>query len=63
MTAQQEEAVAELREQLSGQVADLEGTHQFPKQKVKLDIGGSRFTTSRSTLMAAKSSFLAAMLR
>lgn len=44
------------------QKASLSGTHKFTKQKVKLDVGGERFTSSRSTLVSDKSSFLAAML-
>lgn len=56
---------AEIQQQLDAlqQERDsLMGTHNFTKQKVKLDIGGTRFTTSRTTLLADKSSFLAAML-
>ena len=53
----------EQREQLEAEMKEMDGTHPCKKSKVKLDIGGTRFTTSKSTLMNAPDSFLSAMLR
>lgn len=57
-----EEDLAEQKLKLKDDIDALSGTHSFSKQKIKLDIGGRRFTTSRTTLLTEPDSFLAAML-
>ena len=39
----------------------MRDVYAFQKQKVKLDVGGHRFSTSRATLLSVPGSFLAAM--
>ena len=58
---QQMAAVNSKRDTLTEEQKSLENTYKFTKSKVKLDIGGTRFTTSRSTLNSCKESLLAAM--
>jgi hypothetical protein len=55
-------AGAAARKELTEQLAALNGTYTFSKQKIKFDIGGVRYSTARSTLQrAAKDSLLATM--
>jgi hypothetical protein len=55
-------AGATARKELTEQLAALNGTYTFSKQKIKFDIGGVRYSTARSTLQrAAKDSLLATM--
>jgi len=50
------------RSSFENEKVSLQGTHKFSKQKIKLDIGGRRFTTSLTTLKSEPDSFLSAML-
>lgn len=61
LNAKEQEHIEE-RQALADEIAALDGTHCFTKSKVKLDIGGRRFTTSRATLKTERHSLLAAML-
>eukprot|EP00729_Bicosta_minor_P004021 gene4021-10844_t len=53
--------LAAAQQEVKGETAALDGTYKFAKQKVKIDMGGTRFTTARSTLKACPESLLAAM--
>ena len=49
------------QQELKDEKEALNGTYSFSKQKVKIDMGGTRFTTARSTLKSCPESLLAAM--
>ncbi len=55
------EALAEERRVFEAEKERMRGVYEFQKQKVKLDVGGHRFSTSRATLLGVPGSFLAAM--
>lgn len=54
---------AAARSQFENEKRSREGAMVFPKQKIKLDVGGVSFSTTLSTLVSLPGSLLAAMFR
>ncbi|XP_065835005.1 uncharacterized protein [Oscarella lobularis] len=64
LTAEKAAAMGEIRkerEKLEEQKKAMEGVYKFQSSKIKLDIGGTKFTTSLETLCSEPGSMLEAM--
>ena len=56
---------AEVRRSLAAEKTALANAHlqRFPKQKIKLDVGGHTFSTTIATLLSVPGTLLASMFR
>lgn len=55
--------VKEREQKIKKMIEEMDENASKAKSKITLDIGGTKFVTSKTTLMMAKDSYFASMLR